>query len=53
MPSATWSAGAMLAHVASAQGKVAVENLLGMEKTINYDVIPARFLRYLRSDESD
>lgn len=32
---------AMLAHVASAQGKVAVENLLGMEKTINYDVIPA------------
>ncbi len=32
---------AMLAHVASAQGKVAVENLLGHAKTINYDVIPA------------
>lgn len=32
---------AMLAHVASAQGKVAVENILGHPSTINYDVIPA------------
>lgn len=32
---------AMLAHVASAQGKVAVENILGHPTTINYDVIPA------------
>ncbi|ALA58240.1 dihydrolipoyl dehydrogenase [Nitrospira moscoviensis] len=32
---------AMLAHVASAQGKVAVENILGHRATINYDVIPA------------
>lgn len=32
---------AMLAHVASAQGKVAVENILGYSSTINYDVIPA------------
>ena len=31
---------AMLAHVASAQGKVAAENLLGHPRTINYDVIP-------------
>jgi len=31
----------MLAHVASAQGKVAVENILGHPSTINYDVIPA------------
>jgi len=31
---------AMLAHVASAQGKVAVENILGHFTTINYDVIP-------------
>lgn len=32
---------AMLAHVASAQGKVAVENILGHAVRINYDVIPA------------
>jgi dihydrolipoamide dehydrogenase len=32
---------AMLAHVASAQGKAAVENALGQEHRINYDVIPA------------
>ena len=32
---------AMLAHVASAQGKVAVENILGYRHPINYDVIPA------------
>ena len=32
---------AMLAHVASAQGKVAVENILGRSEAINYDVIPA------------
>jgi len=32
---------AMLAHVASAQGKVAVENIMGHPKTVNYDVIPA------------
>lgn len=32
---------AMLAHVASAQGKVAVENILGHEATINDEVIPA------------
>jgi len=32
---------AMLAHVASAQGKVAVEHILGHSSTINYDVIPA------------
>jgi dihydrolipoamide dehydrogenase len=31
----------MLAHVASAQGKVAVENILGHRVHINYDVIPA------------
>lgn len=32
---------AMLAHVASAQGKAAVENALGQTHTINYNVIPA------------
>jgi dihydrolipoamide dehydrogenase len=32
---------AMLAHVASAQGKVAVENIMGHKSTIRYDVIPA------------
>ena len=32
---------AMLAHVASAQGKVAVENIMGHEAAIRYDVIPA------------
>jgi dihydrolipoamide dehydrogenase len=32
---------AMLAHVASAQGKVAVENIMGQRSRINYDVIPA------------
>ncbi|GKS58669.1 dihydrolipoyl dehydrogenase [Nitrospira sp.] len=32
---------AMLAHVASAQGKVAVENILGHRRTIDYSVIPA------------
>lgn len=31
----------MLAHVASAQGKVAVENIMGHETSIRYDVIPA------------
>src|SRR5687768_5341263 len=32
---------AMLAHVASAQGKVAVENILGHPREINYRVVPA------------
>ena len=32
---------AMLAHVASAQGKVAVENIMGHQAKIRYDVIPA------------
>lgn len=32
---------AMLAHVASAQGKVAVENIVGEKKAVNYDVVPA------------
>jgi dihydrolipoamide dehydrogenase len=32
---------AMLAHVASAQGKVAVDNILGRPRTMNYDVVPA------------
>lgn len=32
---------AMLAHVASAQGKVAVENILGHSKEVNYHVVPA------------
>jgi dihydrolipoamide dehydrogenase len=31
----------MLAHVASAQGKVAVSNAMGITQSINYDVIPA------------
>ncbi len=31
----------MLAHVASAQGKVAVDNFMGYAKTINYEVVPA------------
>ena len=31
----------MLAHVASAQGKVAVENIMGHASAIRYDVIPA------------
>ena len=31
----------MLAHVASAQGKVAASNAMGVTQTINYDVIPA------------
>ncbi|WP_455377412.1 dihydrolipoyl dehydrogenase [Petrachloros mirabilis] len=31
----------MLAHVASAQGKVAVENIMGHGSVIRYDVIPA------------
>ncbi len=31
---------AMLAHVASAQGKVAVDNIMGNAKTMNYDVVP-------------
>jgi len=31
----------MLAHVASAQGKVAAENIMGHQATIRYDVIPA------------
>ncbi|HSF65922.1 MAG TPA: dihydrolipoyl dehydrogenase [Nitrospiraceae bacterium] len=31
----------MLAHVASAQGKVAVENIMGHQSTVRYDVIPA------------
>jgi dihydrolipoamide dehydrogenase len=31
----------MLAHVASAQGKVAVENIMGHHTTVRYDVIPA------------
>ncbi len=32
---------AMLAHVASMQGQIAVENILGHDRSINYDVIPA------------
>jgi dihydrolipoamide dehydrogenase len=32
---------AMLAHVASAQGKVAVENIMGHPTAIQYDIIPA------------
>ncbi len=32
---------AMLAHLASAQGKVAVDNMMGNAKTMNYDVVPA------------
>ena len=32
---------AMLAHMASAQGKVAVENIMGHQTAIRYDVIPA------------
>jgi dihydrolipoamide dehydrogenase len=32
---------AMLAHVASAQGKVAVRNILGRPATMSYDVVPA------------
>jgi dihydrolipoamide dehydrogenase len=32
---------AMLAHVASAQGKVAVANILGRPRLMNYDVVPA------------
>src|SRR5205823_14621174 len=32
---------AMLAHVASAQGKVAVRNILGHPTAMRYDVIPA------------
>src|SRR6266571_2453353 len=32
---------ALLAHVASAQGKVAVRNILGPPTTMRYDVIPA------------
>lgn len=32
---------AMLAHVASAQGKVAVENIMGHRATVRYDVVPA------------
>src|SRR6267143_1296148 len=32
---------AMLAHVASAQGKVAVENIMGHQATVRYDVVPA------------
>src|SRR6266705_15480 len=32
---------ALLAHVASAQGKVAVRNILGHPATMRYDVIPA------------
>jgi dihydrolipoamide dehydrogenase len=31
----------MLAHVASAQGKVAVANIMGHKETFRYDVIPA------------
>ena len=31
----------MLAHVASAQGKVAVSNVMGTTQSINYEVIPA------------
>jgi len=32
---------AMLAHVASAQGKVAVENIMGHPRKMAYDVVPA------------
>ena len=40
---------AMLAHVASAQGKVAVENIMGHQATVRYDVIPAEILPCRRS----
>ena len=33
--------GMMLAHVASKQGMVAVENIMGRETRMNYDVVPA------------
>lgn len=32
---------AMLAHVASAQGKIAVHNIMGRPETIRYEVVPA------------
>ena len=32
---------AMLAHVASAQGKVAAANIMGHQEAMNYDVVPA------------
>lgn len=32
---------AMLAHVASAQGKIAVENIVGRDQAIDYHVVPA------------
>ncbi len=32
---------AMLAHVASAQGKVAVANILGRQQEMNYNIVPA------------
>jgi len=32
---------AMLAHVASAQGKVAVDNIMGRRREVRYDVVPA------------
>lgn len=38
---ASFENGAMLAHVASAQGEVAVDNILGEEATMDYDVIPS------------
>lgn len=33
--------GIMLAHVASEEGKVAVENIMGMRTRVDYDVIPS------------
>ncbi|MDD4565481.1 MAG: dihydrolipoyl dehydrogenase [Eubacteriales bacterium] len=33
--------GQMLAHVASEEGKVCIENICGVKSTVNYDVIPS------------
>src|SRR3989441_904281 len=41
LPTEDEEVAALLAHVASAQGKVAVRNILGHPTTMRYDVIPA------------
>ncbi|MBI2773921.1 MAG: NAD(P)/FAD-dependent oxidoreductase, partial [Chloroflexi bacterium] len=38
---ASWEKGVMLAHVASAQGEVAVDRILGDEAKMDYDVVPS------------
>jgi dihydrolipoamide dehydrogenase len=43
---------AMLAHVASQQGKVAAENFMGRDRTIDYDVIPTGIFTFMKLDES-